>query len=136
MGFLIDTCIWIDIERGRLTPHQVAAVTKNAPVYLSPVTIAELKFGAENTRAPGLRQQRLAALHPLLRKPILPIDEITAMIYGTLAAELEKTRGTRFRVHDVWIASAALQHHCIVLTQNRKDFSDIPGIKIATPKVG
>jgi predicted nucleic acid-binding protein len=47
VGFLIDTCVWIDVERGALAPADVAAFTGDEPVYLSPVTIAELKFGAE-----------------------------------------------------------------------------------------
>jgi hypothetical protein len=33
MGFLIDTCIWIDVEQGMLAPADVAAITGNAPVY-------------------------------------------------------------------------------------------------------
>ena len=47
MGFLIDTCVWIDVERGALSPADVATFTRDEPVFLSPVTIAELKFGAE-----------------------------------------------------------------------------------------
>jgi predicted nucleic acid-binding protein len=47
MGFLIDTCIWVDVERGFLAPADIAGITGDEPVYLSPVTIAELKFGAE-----------------------------------------------------------------------------------------
>ena len=47
MGFLIDTCIWIDVEQGVLAPADVASVTGDAQVFLSPVTLAELKFGAE-----------------------------------------------------------------------------------------
>ena len=47
MGFLIDSCVWIDVERGVLAPGDVAAFTQDEPVFLSPVTIAELKFGAE-----------------------------------------------------------------------------------------
>ena len=42
MGFLMDTCVWIDVERGLLAPADVAAFTGDDPVYLSPVTIAEL----------------------------------------------------------------------------------------------
>jgi predicted nucleic acid-binding protein len=47
MGVLIDTDIWVDVERGALAPADIAAVTGAEPVFLSPVTIAELKFGAE-----------------------------------------------------------------------------------------
>ena len=32
MGFLIDTCIWIDVERGYVSPSDVALFTKSEPV--------------------------------------------------------------------------------------------------------
>lgn len=53
MGFLIDTCVWIDVEQGKLAPADVAAVTGDEPVLLSPVTVAELEFGAEIASDPG-----------------------------------------------------------------------------------
>src|SRR5450759_1518618 len=48
MGFLIDISICIDGEQGMLAPADVAAITGNAPVYLSPNTI-------------GLQQRRCAS---------------------------------------------------------------------------
>jgi len=39
MGVLIDTCIWIDVERGALAPADVAAVTGDEPVFLSPLNL-------------------------------------------------------------------------------------------------
>lgn len=92
MGFLIDTCIWIDVERGFLFPGDIAQITRDEPIYLSPVTIAELKFGAEVAASADIRQRRLAAIHRLRRKPILRIDETTGEIFGTLAASL-RTNG-------------------------------------------
>lgn len=47
MGVLIDTCVWIDTEQGSLAPADIIAIIGTEPVYLSPITIAELKFGAE-----------------------------------------------------------------------------------------
>ena len=41
MGVLIDTCIWMDVERGKLPPASIVTVTGDQPVYLSPVTIAD-----------------------------------------------------------------------------------------------
>jgi len=70
MGFIIDTCIWIDVEQGALAPVDVASLTGDAPVFLSPVTLAELKFGAEIAGNPSIRQKRLAALLRLQRKPL------------------------------------------------------------------
>ena len=60
MGFLIDTCIWIDVEQGLLAPADVGSITGDEPVFLSPVTLAELKFGAEAAQDSGVRQKRLA----------------------------------------------------------------------------
>ncbi len=54
MAFLIDTCIWIDVERGTLAPSDVARVTKEEPIFISPVTIAELQYGVEMAQDAGI----------------------------------------------------------------------------------
>lgn len=135
MGFLIDTCIWVDVERGSLSPADVTKFTGNEPVYLSPVIIAELKFGAEIAKDPHIRQKRLAAIYRLKGKPILRIDETTGEIFGNLAAQLKK-KGVQFnyRVQDIWLASQAIQYGLTFLTYNRKDFEKIPGLSLAVVK--
>lgn len=131
MGFLIDTCVWIDVEQGRLAPADVAAVTGNSPVYLSPVTIAELKFGAEVASDEDVRHKRLAALQRLQRKPMLPIDGQSGEIFGRLTASIKAAgRGHRYRVQDLWLASQAIQWGYRLLTRNGRDFEDIPGLEL------
>jgi predicted nucleic acid-binding protein len=131
MGFLVDTCVWIDVERGALAPADVASVTRDEMVYLSPVTIAELKFGAENAPSPDLRQKRLAALARLKSRPLLSIDDGTGEIFGDLAAQIRKSgQGHHHRVQDLWLASQAVQHGFRFLTRNRKDFADVPGLQL------
>lgn len=131
MGFLIDTCVWIDVEQGALAPGDVAALTRQEPVFLSPVIIAELKFGAESATDPGIRQQRLAGLRRLQSRPLLPIDGNTGDMFGALAAEIRKAgRSHRYRVRDLWLASQAIQHGYRLLTRNRADFEDIPGLDL------
>jgi hypothetical protein len=39
-----------------MAPADVATLTRDEPVFLSPVTIVELKFGAEVAKDPGMRQ--------------------------------------------------------------------------------
>jgi len=121
----------VDVERGALAPADVANFTGTDAVYLSPVTIAELKFGVDNTSDPNIRQKRQAALHRLKRKPILRIDGTTGEIFGSLAAQM-KALGLqhRHRVQDLWIASQAIQHGSTLLTYNEKDFADIPGLSL------
>jgi predicted nucleic acid-binding protein len=131
MGFLIDTCIWIDVERGALSPADVTSFTASEPVYLSPVTIAELKFGAENAKEPHIKQKRLAALLRLKTKPVLKIDETTGEIFGSLAAQINKAGHQHdYRIQDLWLASQSIQHGLSLLTYNRKDFEEIPGLSI------
>lgn len=131
MGILIDTCIWIDVEQGNLAPADIVAVTGNEPVYLSPVTIAELKFGAECAATPAIRQQRLASLARIRTKPVLRIDEATGEIFGSLAAQLKLSGKThRPRVQDIWLASQAIQQGFTLLTRNVRDFEDIAGLQI------
>jgi predicted nucleic acid-binding protein len=130
MGFLMDTCVWIDVERGALAPADVEVLTRGEPIFISPVTLAELRFGAEVTRDPGIRQKRLAALRRLERKPLLYIDGTTGGIFGSLAAQKAAGRQHRYRVQDLWLASQAVQHACQFLTRNKHDFEDIPGLSL------
>jgi predicted nucleic acid-binding protein len=132
MGVIVDTCIWIDVERGSIPPADVARYTGEEPVFISPVSIAELAYGTEIAPTQALRQKRLAALNRLKKKPTLVIDEETGAIFGSLAAQLRKSeRSAKFRVQDVWIASQAIQHGHRLLTRNAGDFRDIPGLDLA-----
>ncbi len=133
MGFLIDTCVWIDVERGNLAPADVAEMTRNEEVYLSPVTLAELRFGIEVARSAAEKQRRLAAYRRLERKPILPIDGTTGEIFGSLAAAVRTSgSGHRYRTQDIWLASQAIQHGFGFLTRNQKDFDDLPGLSLVS----
>lgn len=131
MGVLIDTCIWVDVERGALAPGDVAALTGSEPVYLSPVTIAELRFGVDACADPGVKQRRAGALRRLMRKPVLAIDAATGEVFGSLAAQLRAAgKGHRYRIQDLWLASQAIQHGLRLLTRNIKDFADLPGLDL------
>ncbi len=131
MGYLIDTCIWIDIERGLLAPADIAQITGKDDIFLSPITIAELQYGVEMAVDPGIRQSRQKSVDIIKKKPLLRIDEETGAIYGRLAAELRKAgKSSDYRIMDLWIASQAIQYNLILLTHNKKDFQDIPGLSI------
>jgi predicted nucleic acid-binding protein len=131
MGFLIDTCIWVDVERGAIAPADVSSLTQEEPVFLSPVTIAELEYGVQRASKEAIKSKRRAALEKLRQRPTLLIDGETGRIFGEISARLAAAgRAADFRVQDLWIASQAIQHNHRLLTRNEKDFKDIPGLDL------
>jgi predicted nucleic acid-binding protein len=131
MGVIIDTSIWVEVERGRLGPADVAAFTADEPVYIAPPIIAELEYGVHRAAAPAQRNRRASAVARVKKKPCLIVDGDTASVFGRLAADLDaKGKPHAYKVQDVWIAALAVQHNLKVLTQNRKDFEGIPGVEV------
>jgi len=131
LGWLIDTGIWIAVERGTLGAADIHAVTRQEPVYLSPVNVAEMRFGLDLLPSGALKQKAAAALRRLRRKPQLRITAETAEVFGSLAAKLRKTgRDPNVRVNDLWLAAQAVQRDFTLLTTNPKDFRDIQGLRM------
>ena len=131
MGVILDTCIWGEVERGGLTPADVEAVIKDEPVYLSPVTIAELEYGIQRAPDEHSRIKRHSALVRVRSKPCLTMDQATGELVGKVIAKLESAgKATRNRLHDIWMACQALQYNMGLLTLNTKDFKDIHGLRL------
>jgi len=82
-------CIWIEVERGHLSPTDIQSITGSDPVYLSPITISELQFGVEMAKDLSIRTMRQKSVDILKKKPLLKIDEETGAIHGRLGAELK-----------------------------------------------
>ena len=130
MGFLIDTNLWIAIERGRIGAADIHGITRQEPIYVSPVNIAEMRFGIELMAEVKPKQRAMAMLRRMRRKPILRITGETAEVFGTLAAHLTKSgRGADFRVQELWLAAQTIQRGFTLLTANAKNFEDIPDLK-------
>ena len=136
MGFLIDTDLWIAIERGHLSAADVHAITGHEPIYLSPINVAEMLYGIEMMTNPRQRQRAMDSLRRLRRKPLVRITLETAEVFGVTAAKLVKSgRRADFRIQDLWLAAQALQRNFTVLTANAKDFKDVPGLKVLAVKI-
>ena len=136
MGWLIDTSVWIAVERGALAAADIHAITRQDPVYLSPVNVAEIRFGVEMLRPGPQKQRATAMLRRLRRKPQLRITVETAETFGLLAAQLRKVgRDPDVRVNDLWLAAQAIQRDFRLLTSNAKDFADVPGLQMVILKL-
>jgi len=85
MGFLIDTSIWIAVERGQMGAADIHAITRQSPVYVSPVNIAEIRFGIGLMKDNAQKAKAGAMLRRMARKPLLRITGETAEVFGRLA---------------------------------------------------
>jgi predicted nucleic acid-binding protein len=131
MGVIVDTSIWVNVERGRMTPREIAAAIDNDEVYLAPPVIAELEYGAGRARTAEERIRRESALARIKRKPCLIVDRDTGVLFGSIAAALDDVgRPSTHRVQDLWIAALAIQNGFRVLTENEHDFADVPGLVV------
>lgn len=130
VGVILDSSIWVDVERGRLSAQDVATRTGNDFVYLAPPVLAELEYGIHRAATEAQKAKRTAAIYRIRKKPCLMIDQDTSVIFGRLAASLDKQgRPATYRTNDIWIAALAIQHNMKLMTRNRADFEDIPGLK-------
>jgi predicted nucleic acid-binding protein len=131
VAWLIDTSIWVAVERGRLSAADLYAVTRQEPVYLSPINVAELRFGIDLLPSGALKQRATASLRRICRKPQLRITVETADVFGTLAAALKRSgKDAAHWINDLWLAAQAVQRGFTILTCNLRDFRDIPHLKL------
>ncbi len=134
MGVIVDTSIWVEIERDRVTLADIEALAPDDDVCVTPTVVAELQYGVERAASDAQRRRRAADLGDIKTLTCLPIDAATGEVFGRIAAQQDsRGRPSTHRVQDLWTASVALQHRMKVLTVNRGDFEDIPGLTVLSP---
>jgi tRNA(fMet)-specific endonuclease VapC len=98
----------------------------NAVVFTSIIVAAELRFGAVRKASTNLTSRILGLLESMLVEPLKAPAEET---YATIRAHLERA-GTPIGNNDIWIAAHALATDSILVTDNVREFSRVPGLKI------
>ena len=125
MAYLIDTNIAIHARDGT-DAVLVKLAEHDGEVLLSALSLAELQRGV--FRDPNLTAIRQARLEVLLRGlPVLPFDALAALAYGQIIAQCGWARG---RDYDRMIAAHAISSDSILVTHNKADFRDIPGLSM------
>lgn len=119
MHYLIDTncCIYLFTNSYPALTARVLE-TPHGEIRLSAIVFAELALGSVNGKAPPIE-----ALERFLEQmPLLPFDELAARAYSTLPFR----RGS----YDRLLAGHALSLGLAIITRNKRDFANIPGLKI------
>jgi predicted nucleic acid-binding protein len=127
MSFLLDT----NVVSEWVKPHPNAGVVAwlaradEDRIFLSVITLAELRYGIERMAA-GLRQRRLDEwlrneLPPRFEGRILSIDNSIADVWGKVVARREAV-GRPISAQDAFIAATAEIHGLTLVTRNAQDF--------------
>ena len=127
MAWLLDTNILSELRKPRPEPKVVAFIAAQPldQLYLSVVTLAEIRFGIElvgdaNKRA-ELGDWLTNKVRPMFDQRILPITEDVMLKWRLLVEEGRKV-GHTFSQPDLIIAATAIHHGLTVITRDRKDY--------------
>lgn len=123
--YLLDTNILIAALKGRPEVRKQLEALPLSALRLSAVVLGELEFGAEKSEHGERIRARLAEL--VQRLPLVGVDRETTRRYASVRAGLER-KGTPIGANDIWIAAQALAIDAVLITDNVREFSRVPGL--------
>jgi tRNA(fMet)-specific endonuclease VapC len=126
--YLLDTNIWSAlIRRANTGLIQRFEALERSRLALSPIVLGELQGGYyKGDRTP----KRLAVIEAIrTSSELLTINSRIADTYSQLRAQLELA-GTPIGPNDTWIAAEALHHKLVLVTDNVREFSRVPGLRV------
>lgn len=132
--FLLDTNVVSETRKPRPS-HLVTeflALHEEADIFLSVMSLAELRFGAANPRVVKSAQtEKIIEWIDQIQTQdfagrILGINEDVAALWGNLSAQRSRP------IIDTFIAATAIVHDLTLVTRNVADFQDVP-LKLLNP---
>jgi predicted nucleic acid-binding protein len=129
MGSLIDSSIFVAIERGRADLEGKLSALADE-VLLSAITASEILHGVHRATSALRRAKREATVEATLAAfPVLPFDLECARHHARVAADLA-AQGASVGDHDLLIAATALAYRHRVVTLDVRSFPRIPGLEV------
>ena len=125
--YLIDTNIVIFYMKGKFGLEAKFDEVTSENCFISEITLAELKFGIENSERPEKNRKVLDNF--LTGVQVLPIF-YSLDFYAKEKARLRK-EGTPIDDFDLLIGVTSITHNLIMVTNNTSHFKRIKGIKLA-----
>ncbi len=133
MARLIDTSVFIELERRGLPLGILVEGHLDESFAIASITASELLYGVERADTIVRRQRRSAFVEAVLATvTVFPFDLVVARVHAELWAELEG-RGQRIGPYDLLVAASAIAHDYQVVTRNVREFERIPGLVVHLP---
>jgi toxin FitB len=127
-GWLLDTNILSELRRPKPEPRVVAFVGAQPmeQLYVSSVTLAEIRFGIEMlpdaSRRVELNDWLTLKVRPMFEQRILTVTEDVMFKWRLLVEEGRKI-GHTFSQPDLIIAATGIHHGLTVVTRDTADFA-------------
>jgi toxin FitB len=127
---VLDTDVASGLMRPSRDTRLVAWLDRCPPesMWLTSVTVFELRFGVESLPAGRRRDELDRAIHHALADDfdgrVLPLDEAAAAIAASLAVA-RKRRGQPIEIRDTLIAGIVLSRRAELATHNVRHFQDL-----------
>jgi len=126
LKYLLDTNICVYLLNGNALLKSKVAEAGISSIAVCNSILAELYFGAYNSRKTAENLQRIERFKKELT--VLSDSEESAILFGRIKAEL-KSKGFMIEDFDILIASIAFSNNCVLITNNDKHFSRIEGLQ-------
>ncbi|VAW88489.1 VapC toxin protein [hydrothermal vent metagenome] len=125
--YLLDTNTLIYFFKGMGNVSKKFLMVSPKEIAIPTIVIYELEYGIAKSSSPKKRQAQLNEICSLVN--VLPFGDKEALSSASIRAKLEK-KGTPIGPYDLLIAGTALQHQRVLVTNNVKEFSRVPKLKI------
>lgn len=126
-GWLLDTNVLSELRRPKPSKTVVAFVSAQAMelLYVSTVTLAEIRFGIEllddATRRAELTDWLAHRVRPMFEQRILAVTE-DVLFKWRMLVEAGRKAGHTYSQPDLFIAATALHHGLTVVTRDTSEF--------------
>ena len=128
MMYMLDTniCIYAIKNKPDLVLQRLKSNLQHG-LCISSITLAELQHGVEKSAHPEKNSAALLQFLSILT--VLPFDDLAAVEYGKICADLQR-KGTPIGTMDMLIAAHARAEHMVLVTNNVREFERVSGLEI------
>lgn len=133
MALLIDSNIFIALERRGLRIAALEVLVPAESLAISAITVSELLTGVLRAPLGARRDARAVFVESIItRIPIVPFNLEAARTHARIGADLA-TAGRSIGAHDLMIAAIAMTHGYAVFTDNLREFQRVSDLSIQRP---
>jgi tRNA(fMet)-specific endonuclease VapC len=125
--FMLDTNICIYVMTNRLPGLSERFAALSSQICISTITLAELHYGAEKSARRATNRKAIEAF--VGGMDVLWFSPAAAAHFGEIRAHLERA-GTPASSQDILIGAHARSENLTLVTNNRREFDRIPGLRV------